>query len=299
MNRIELIIAALVAAVLLGTSQAYPIQGGNGVVSSVIFDGFKNPIEDSPGNSTLSLDIGITRGINVSFELMDDQDHVYLPDVNLSSPLQPGRLLLVYIIPTNSSTVALNVTPDVGGSFLMTWDDPVKYTNGIANFRFHGLSQWQIASIGQVQSMEISLSNNGTSGDLIMSPDNFTIVDQWGWRYFADQDFEPVTLTPKTKMRADVTFSALSPRSRPVLVQYDYSTDHSISIYLEEMAIDDTTEAEPEQTSAASETSAAGQENAAGVQTVSAATPAQETPEDKVSAQRQTLEQVNQMLHGN
>lgn len=321
MNRIELIIVALAVVLLLGTSEGYPIQGSNGVVSSVIFDGFKNPIEDSPGNSTLSLDLGITRGVNVSLALMDDQDQVYYPDVNLSSPLQPGRLLIVFVIPTNSSPVAMNITPDVGDPFLMMWEDPAKYTNGVANFRFHGLSQWQIASIGQILTIDISLSNNGTSGDIIMGPENFTIVDQWGWRYIADQDFDPVTLNPKTKIRRDITFSSLSPRSRPVLVQYDYSTDHSITIRLDCsldcLGSDETTEAAPEQTSTGSETSTAsqqssptttasvsgGQQNTTEVQAVSsaprAAPLAEETTQDKVTAQKQTLAQVNQMLHGN
>ncbi|ABK14605.1 MAG: hypothetical protein H5T42_01400 [Methanothrix sp.] len=236
MNAIRSIWPLVLIMGLIAASHAYPIQGSNGAVTCVVFDGYKSRYDMN--TSALFLDVGMTRGINVTFEVVDQNNNTYPVDINHSRALQPGRFSLVFMLPMSSDAAYLTVIPEGSNPFSIAWDKPLKYTNGIANLRYYGITDWLLSNTSQTISVDISLSNNATEGEIVMSPENFTLVDQWGWRYFADATFSPVIIPPKSILRKEITFASISPRSRPALLEYDFATDHPIQIPLDTSLIE-------------------------------------------------------------
>ncbi|OPX80355.1 MAG: hypothetical protein A4E45_00101 [Methanosaeta sp. PtaB.Bin039] len=302
-------IALLLGALLMaGTSSAYPLQGSNGVVSCVIFDGFRTPNEGN--SSTLHLDMAVPSSLDANFELMDNENAIHPVDVNMSWALQTGRVIVSFVIPYKAEPVALRIIPNGSEPFTISWEQPPKLTNGVTNMRYYGLANWQIAQEGQAMMMDVFISNNGTSGDLVVAPENFSIVDQWGWRYYAEQNFEPTVIPPKNFMRAKVTFSEMSSRSRPMLLEFDSGKATAIIVALEplptEQAADEQTK--PAATTTAAETSPVEQaaannstdQPAAEVQTLTqpgeTAATLPQTAEEKVQAQRDKMSALQSMM---
>lgn len=281
---------------LISASHAYPFQGSNGAVTCVVFDGYKSHYDLN--TSALFLDVGMTRGINATFEVVDQNNKTYPVDLGRSRALQPGRFSLVFMVPRTSEAAYLTVIPEGSNPFSIAWDKPVKYTNGVANFRFYGITDWLLSNTSQTVSMDVSLSNNATEGEIIMSPENFTLVDQWGWRYFADATFSPVIIPPKSIMRKEITFASISPRSRPALLEYDFATDRSIQIPLDTSLIEIQMSVPP---GVPAEAAAGANETANVTQPLPQLPPKVEEPEplttqEKVMAARERLASVQEMM---
>lgn len=303
MNAIGSIWPLVLILGLISASHAYPFQGSNGAVTCVVFDGYKSHYDMN--TSALFLDVGMTRGINATFEVVDQNNNTYPVDLSRSRALQPGRFALVFMLPRTSDPSYLNVIPEGSNPFSIAWDRPVKYTNGVANFRFYSITDWLLSNTSQTISMEISLSNNATEGEIIMSPENFTLVDQWGWRYFADVTFSPVVIPPKSIMKSEITFASISPRSRPVLLEYDFATDHAIQIPLDtsliEIQMTMPAEAPAEVPSGTAPPAAGVNETANVTQTLPQLPPQMEEPkpmttQEKVMAARERLASVQEMM---
>lgn len=303
MNAIRSILPLVLILGLIAASHAYPLQGSNGAVTCVVFDGYKSHYDVN--TSALFLDVGMTRGINATFEVVDQNNKTYPVDLSRSRALQPGRFALVFMVPRTSEAAYLTVIPEGSNPFSIAWDKPIKYTNGIANFRFYGITDWLLSNTSQTISMDISLSNNATEGEIVMSPENFTLVDQWGWRYFADVTFSPVIIPPKSIMRKEITFASISPRSRPALLEYDFATDRAIQIPLDTSLIEIQMSVPPE---APAEAPAGAAPPAAGVNETTNVTqslpqlppqleePKPMTTQEKVMAARERLASVQEMM---
>ncbi len=303
MNGKRVIWPSVVFLLFLAVSSAYPLQGSNGVVNCVIFDGHKGFYDIN--NSLLYLDVGISRGVNATFEVVDQNNNTYPVDLKLSKALQPGRFSLVFMVPRTSTIASLNVIPEGSNPFAIMWDKPIKYTNGMANFRFYGINDWLLSNTSQTITMDISLSNNATEGDILMGPENFTLVDQWGWRYFADVTFSPVVVPPKSIMRTEITFSSMSPRSRPVLLEYDFDTDHLIQIPLDTSLVEiyvtepqaiESTAAAPQLNESNVTSAAESKELPQQLPEIKEEEQKPVTTEEKVLAAREKLAGVQQML---
>jgi hypothetical protein len=233
----------LAAALSLGQSSAFPIQGSNGVVTCTIYDAYRNPVgENESNNITLNADLAVYGTENVSITLIDSLNNSYEISPELSAPLQSGRAMMVFVIPMNSTIKGINVEPDNSEPFLVFWPGPLMQTNGVANLRFWGVMGDMVESNLKSLIFDVSLSNNATSGEVLLGPQNITFVDQWGWRYFADESFEAVLIPPKNRMRAAVTFSDVSPRSRPAKLEYDFWKDSRIVVDIENCSSSSTAE---------------------------------------------------------
>ena len=84
--------------------------------------------------------------------------------------------------------------------------------------------------------LDVGIANNDTA-KLPLSAKNFTLIDQWGWEYAAKEyseysgdGFKARELYPNESLRAAVTFSRLSPLSRPARLAYMYSNNSSILV---------------------------------------------------------------------
>ncbi len=225
---------ALVFALMLalGLIQAYPLQGGDENVKAKLFGAVRIPIEDQNATEEiLKLDVGFIGAENATYELVDDDNAVIRP--SLYKSLQPGRQLLYFIIPKDDLFKLLKVTPTAGAPFNINWWATPKGTNGDAIVRYYGVTDWIWDSDQQAMVIELRVGNNGTA-PFYIGPENFTLIDQWGWDYHPSVGFEPMMVEPQMATgRIKVGFSGISILSRPIGLAYDFLSPNQIIIDLE------------------------------------------------------------------
>ncbi|MDM7912304.1 MAG: hypothetical protein QUS09_04330, partial [Methanotrichaceae archaeon] len=219
----------------LGVSQAYPLQGGNENVKATLFGAVRIPLEDQNATEEiLKLDIGLIGAENATYELVDDDNLAMQP--SLYKNLQPGRQMLYFIIPKDDLFKLLKVTPAGGAPFNINWWATPKGTNGDVLLRYYGITDWIWDSDQQAIVFELRIGNNGTA-PFYIGPENFTLLDQWGWDYYPVVGFEPMVIEPQMATgRVKVGFSGLSILSRPFALAYDYTAPNQIIIDLEKGA---------------------------------------------------------------
>ena len=221
-----------VLTLALGISQAYPLQSGNENVKATIFGAVRIPLEDrNATEEILKLDVGLIGAENATYELVDDDNLAMQP--SLYKNLQPGRQMLYFIIPKDDLFKLLKVTPAGGSPFNINWWATPKGTNGDVIVRYYGITDWIWDSDQQAIVFELRVGNNGTA-PFYIGPENFTMIDQWGWDYYPVVGFEPTVIEPQMATgRVKVGFSGLSILSRPLVLAYDFMTPEQIIIDLE------------------------------------------------------------------
>ncbi len=229
----RLIILALLLALALGSAHAYPLQGGNENLTAVLFGATRTPLDDENATQEiLKLDVGLVGAQNASFELVESKDGVYQP--GLYRTLQPGRMLVYFLIPQDSLFKRINITPTSGTPFDIKWWATPKGMNQDLVIRYYGIIDWLINPDEQGIVLQLRLTNNGTE-NLTIVPENFTLIDQWNWIYHPTLGFDPMVIEPgnPSPSRVKLGFTGLSFLSRPGALAYDYGTEHGIVIDLE------------------------------------------------------------------
>ncbi len=225
---------ALIFALMLavGLIQAYPLQGGNENFKAKLFGAVRIPLGDqNEKEEILKLDIGFIGAENATYELVDDDNTAIRP--SLYKSLQPGRQLIYFLIPKDDLFKLLKVTPSSGAPFNINWWATPKGTNGDVIVRYYGVTDWIWDSDQQAMVIELRVGNNGTA-PFYLGPENFTLIDQWGWDYQPSVGFEPTVVEPqKATDRIKVGFSGISILSRPIGLAYDFLSPNQIIIDLE------------------------------------------------------------------
>jgi len=99
--------------------------------------------------------------------------------------------------------------------------------------RYYGIVDWLINPDEQGIVIQVRVQNNGTK-NLIVNPQNFTLLDQWGWPYSPTAGFDPVTIGPQAATdRVPLGFDGVSLISRPAALAYDYGASNQIIIMFE------------------------------------------------------------------
>jgi hypothetical protein len=219
----------------LGLSQAYPLQGGDGNVKATLFGAVRIPLQDqNASEEIMKLDVGLTGMENATYELVDDDNYAISP--SLYKNLQTGRQMLYFIIPKDDLFKLLKVTPDRGAPFNINWWATPKGVKGDVILRYYGITDWIWDSDQQAMVFELRVGNNGTR-PFYLGPENFTLIDHWGWDYYPVVGFEPTVIEPQMATgRVKVGFSGISLQSRPAMLAYDYTSPNQIIIDLEKDA---------------------------------------------------------------
>jgi hypothetical protein len=228
---------AFVLVLALGCVHAYPLHGGNGAVNCTLFGVTKFPIPGQDPNATvqectLKVDVGLIGARNATFELVDSKDKVYSPYLSMSRTLQPGRQLLVFVVPKDSLFKFFKVLPSEGNPFTFNWWNTPKKIRGDITLRYYGVVDTRMDPNEQSVAYDVKITNNGSS-PLYISPENFTLLDQWDWEYYTIDGFSPTYLEAQKSARVKVNFSSLSPLSKPSSLVYEYLTSNPIAIDLE------------------------------------------------------------------
>jgi hypothetical protein len=232
---------AFMLAVFVGAAQAYPLIGGSGDVKCTLFGAYEIPIPGTDSNATakeytLKVDVGLIGSRNATYELVDGNDNVYHPDQARYKALQPGRQQVVFVVPPTGDAIGggfklLRVSPSEGQPFAINWWKTPKKILGDVILRYYGVTDLQMGADEQSVTFGVSIQNNGTASFPI-GPENFTLVDQWGWEYYTLEGFSSANLEAKKSARVKVIFTNLSLLSKPSVLAYDY-LGNQIAIDLE------------------------------------------------------------------
>jgi hypothetical protein len=228
----RIIVLTLMLALALGTAQATPLQGSDGNATVVLFGATRTPLADE--NSTqevLNVDVGLMGAENASYQLVDDDNNIYLP--GLYKPLSSGKQLVLFLVPKDSLFTLINATPEGGKPIYINWWATPKGSNENLVLRYYGIIDWLINPDEQGIVIQVRVQNNGTK-NLIVNPQNFTLLDQWGWSYSPTAGFDPVPIGPQAATdRVPLGFDGVSLISRPAALAYDYGASNQIIIMFE------------------------------------------------------------------
>jgi len=228
----KIIVLALLLALAFGTAQAVPLQGSDGNATVVLFGATRTPLADE--NSTqeiLKVDVGLIGAENATYQLVDADNNIYLP--GLYKPLSSGKQTVYFLTTKDSLFKLLNVTPAGGKPIYINWWATPKGSNDNLIVRYYGIADWLINPDEQGIVVQVRVQNNGTQ-NLIVSPENFTLLDQWGWPYRPSLGFDTATILPqKATSRVLLGFTGISLLSRPTALAYDYGASNQIIINFE------------------------------------------------------------------
>jgi hypothetical protein len=227
----RLIILALLLALAFGTAQAYPLQGSDGTASVTLFGSIRTPLVESTTMEILKVDIGLMGTENATYKLTDANNSLYEP--GLYKTLSSGRQLVYFLIPKDDLFKLITATPLGGKSININWWARPKASNENLVIRYYGITDWLTNPDEQGIVVQVTAQSNVTQSQLV-SPENFTLLDQWDWPYNPTLGFDPEVVGPqKATGRLSVGFTPISLFSKPAALVYDYNTAHPIVIDLE------------------------------------------------------------------
>jgi hypothetical protein len=238
---------ALALMLVLGLAQGYPLYGSNGAVDCTIFGTFKDPIVPGNANSyqvLLYFDLSLVRNhfnnssaVEAVYSLTDGNHRVYNMRAEYTKELQPQRWLIGFLVPkeaiARSLTIDPSADPSAGDQFNIDMGDLINASNENATAFYYGILSSTLASNRRSIEMDVGLTNNDTS-KLSVSAKNWTLLDQWGWKYncqrlgSSDQRLAALVLEPNQTIRSILFFPKLSPLSRPTKLVYLYSNSSSL-----------------------------------------------------------------------
>lgn len=232
MNKMCLIVPAFLLALAMGTAGAYPLQASDGNATVVLFGSIRMPYELNDSEEILKVDTGLVGAENATYQIVEQYNAVY--DPVMYKPLNEGRQLVYFVVPKDSLFKMITVTPAGGRPLNINWWATPKAGNEDLLIRYYGITDWLLNPDEQGIVVQVRGQNNGTR-DVVFSPENFSLIDQWGWAYSATAGFDTeVIATGKASPdRVLVGFSGISLQSRPAALVYDINGMSPIVINFE------------------------------------------------------------------
>lgn len=243
---------------LVAIASGYPLQSSNGVVNCTVFGTFKDPgfggYSNSDSYSVLVVDACLTR-INKSndktiladFSLTDGNDRVYKTGSDYIKELQNGRRLIGFVVP--KETIAKRLTIDLskdkegGAQFSQSFPELINASNEFVKLIYYGMLRSSTNSNKKTVELDVAVTNNNST-KMDLDARNFTLMDQWGWKYESQEydrstnrGMRPAALEPNATIRSGLVFKSLSPLSRPVELVYNYSDNASLSMNIDTDAV--------------------------------------------------------------
>jgi hypothetical protein len=213
--------------------QAFPLTSQSDQANITVFGVI---LDDQDGQTTnVLVDVGKAQGTSLaSASLVDTEDKFYNAyDGYFDSGYSAGRFFVSFKVPKGTVIKRLKFEPMLPGHitgtpFSIDWEAVPEVSDGTMQMKMYGVrsSDYYIEN-EEAWIFDVKLTNNG-SDTLPVSAKDFSIVDQFGWKYdgkdYVDESggryVASGQLTPGESMRFDVTLSGISDLSRPVLLNY-------------------------------------------------------------------------------
>ena len=248
------VLLVLLLVIALGLVSGYPIHAGNGAVNCTVFGEFKDPytiVEPNGERSiVLNVDVALIKANSTSvshaqaaYSLVDGNDRTYSTRGEFTRSLQPGRQLLGFAVPAETIPKALIVDPSgypsEGNRFAINFGELANASNGNVTLLYYGVLNSKIDSNIKSIDFDVGITNNGTV-KMPISSKNFSLIDQWGWRYaslehdsYSNNGFANRELEPNETSRIKVSFGSMSQLSRPSKLVYKCSNTSSIVLNID------------------------------------------------------------------
>ncbi|ABK14219.1 MAG: hypothetical protein H5T42_04335 [Methanothrix sp.] len=243
---------------VMDSASVLPVTGGNGELCCTVFDIFKGPLYQGGSYDADRMILYIDAGLRwsngscaelsrVKYILIDGNDRSYSRDIASSRPVSPGRELLAFVVPREAIPKSLVVDSGIGEVFKVDLGEPLNYSDENITVTYYGIMGSRLDYNRKALDIDISVRNN-SSNPMRISPENCTLVDQWGWGYRATDGFETRTLNANESIRGVVRFRYLAPSSIPSLLLYNLSYGDGM-IVISEGSCENTTEPSKEDSS--------------------------------------------------
>lgn len=230
----RLIVMALLFALVTGVCQASVLQGGDQNATVVLIGAHRMPnLADENGTTEiLKVDVGLMGADNATYQLLDADNNWMEPYKYIQ--LSSGRQDIFFLIPSDSLFKLINVTPAGGKPIYLNWWATPKGSSNKVIVRYYGITDWQMSDYEQGIVVQVRVQNNGTES-ITVTPENFTLFDQWGWPYYPTAGFDSEVVAPGEAQsgRVLVGFTGVSLQSRPAALAYDYNTPDQVVIDFE------------------------------------------------------------------
>lgn len=232
-------------------ASGFPLHGSNGVINCTVFGSFKDRWDSGNANadrySVLRMDLSLGRvnasdgtPIRAAYTLTDGNDRVYSFSPEYTEELQQGRCLIGFVVPietiVKSLMVDLGKDPYGGEQFSIPFPEVSNASNGNVTLLYYGILRSWTASNKKTIEFDVALINNDTK-KLPIDQSNFSLVDQWGWKYSsAEKDINgrkgiaATELKPNGTLRSRLIFSPISILSRPAELVYNYSNNSILAV---------------------------------------------------------------------
>lgn len=247
MKYLALVLLLMLFSICLASG--YPLHGSNGVINCTIFGSFKDPWDTGNANADryavlrMDLSLGRTnasdaRPIQAAYTLTDGNDRVYGSSSEYTEDLQQGRRLIGFVVPVETIVKSLMVDfgkdRSGGEQFSIPFPEVSNSSNGNVTLLYYGVLRSWTTSNKKTIEFDIGINNNDTKS-LPLNESNFSLIDQWGWKYgsvkydaYGRKGFAARELKPNETLRSGLVFSPISILSRPVELVYRYSNNSSL-----------------------------------------------------------------------
>jgi hypothetical protein len=222
-----------VTFILMITSDAFPLTGGNGVVTATVYG---VAAESGSSHTQFRIDMSAThpaKNPNPDYlvELVDSEDRVHGTfdegdnfgrgyDNHYNGSV---RGTLVFTVPQDAIIKRLKITPDNSDPFSIDWNGvPRTSANGITMQFYNGQRVFPQPNHGEDNKYEyqwifdIKVTNTKNT-TLSFSPGDFAFRDNNGWIYIADKGFpaREIKMLPNESLRFPITFNNIGEFARP------------------------------------------------------------------------------------
>jgi hypothetical protein len=126
-----------------------------------------------------------------------------------------------------------------GEQFSLRFPELVNSSNGNVTLLYYGVLRSSTNSYKKTIELDVAITNNGTK-KLSLDANNFTMKDQWGWKYeskeydtFGKKGMSAMVLEPNETIRSGLIFNSISPLSRPVELVYRYSNNSFLTMNID------------------------------------------------------------------
>jgi hypothetical protein len=212
-----------------------PLRAGDENTNATLFGAIRTPLRGDRTNfeEILKVAIGLNGTENATYSLLDGNDSIYRPYKYM--PIKSGKQLVYFLIPQDDLFKLIGVTPTQGSPFDIKWWKTPKWTNGNAVIRYYGIVDWLPNADHQDLAIQLRITNNNSS-NLMMSYENFTLLDQSRIVHYPSSGFDPVVIGPlnSSPARGKVRFTNISLMDRIIAIAFDYGKPSQIVMDLED-----------------------------------------------------------------
>lgn len=221
------VIAFVLALILMPSTLAFPLCGGNGIVNATVYGVMKYEYGDG-----LYVDISASDADLYEIELIDSDNNTYNGNSGPYRSTLHGfptetwykgsiRDMLLFDVPKEIIINRLKIVPTHSDPFYINWTGMPKATGRNETLRFYGATyepngmRWRQGN----WNLDLSITNSANQTAEFNSS-SFALIDQFGWVYSSEEDDTLKTIPAGDSLRFNVKVPFVSEKSNPMAILF-------------------------------------------------------------------------------